>query len=93
MGRYTIAPEAKEDIKAIYRHIASDNRSAALRLRETISGAFRLLAKNPLLGELRNDLAEELRMFCVGNYVILYYPTKSGVAIAQVVHARGTCLQ
>jgi toxin ParE1/3/4 len=86
MSRYTIAPEAKEDIKVIYRYISRDNAPAARRLRQALSNAFRMLAQRPLLGELRNDLAAELRMFCTGNYVILYYPTSNGVAIAQVVH-------
>jgi toxin ParE1/3/4 len=86
MSRYTIAPEAKEDIKGIHRRVASDNPPAARRLRQTLSSTFQLLAQEPLLGELRGDLAEDLRMFCVGNYVILYYPTHGGVAVAQVVH-------
>jgi len=45
-----------------------------------------MLAKQPLLGQLRSDLADDLRMFSVGNYVVLYYPTRNGVAVAQVVH-------
>lgn len=86
MSRYTIALEAKEDIKGIYRHIAKDNPSAARRLRQTLSRTFRILAQEPLLGELRSDLAEDLRIFCVGNYAILYYPTSNGIAVAQVIH-------
>ena len=86
MGRYTIAPEAKQDIKGIYRHIARDNRTGAVHVRQTLSKTFRLLAQEPLLGELRSDLAEDLRIFCVGNYMVLYYPTDRGVAVAQVVH-------
>jgi len=86
MSRFTIAPEAKEDIKAIHRRIAQDNPSAANHLRQTLSKTFRMLAGEPLLGELRSDLAEDLRMFCVGNYVVLYYPTERGIAMAQVVH-------
>ena len=86
MSRYTIAPEAKEDIKGIHRRVARDNPPAARRLRQTLSRTLRMLAEEPLLGELRSDLAQDLRMFCVGNYVILYYPTNRGVAVAQVVH-------
>lgn len=75
MSRYTIAREAREDLKEIYRYIARDNPSAAGRLRQIFFEKFRLLAEQPLIGEVRNDLAENLRMFSAGNYVVLYRPT------------------
>lgn len=87
MSRYTIAPEARDDLRDVYRHIAKDNPNAAGRLRQLFFKKFRLLATQPLLGEAREDLAENLRMFTAGNYVILYRPTPSGIAVVQVVHS------
>ncbi len=39
------------------------------------------------MGEARNDLAEDLRMFSAGDYVILYRPTDFGIAVVSVVHS------
>ena len=60
MSRYTISSLAEADIKSIYRYVAADN-VAARRLRATLVEKFRLLAAQPLLGEAREDLAENLR--------------------------------
>lgn len=87
MSRYKVAKEARQDLKEIYRHIFSANPSAAERLHDLFYDKFRILADNPLLGEKREDLAENLRMFTTGNYVILYRPAKNGVEIIQIVHS------
>jgi len=87
MSRYIVSPEAREDLKSIYRYIAQDNPSAAGRLRQVFLERFRLLAQGPLLGEARDDLATDLRMFTAGNYVILYRPTEDGIAVVQIVHS------
>jgi toxin ParE1/3/4 len=87
MSRYKIAKEARQDLKDIYRYIVSDNLPAAGRLYDLFYNKFRMLAENPLLGEKRDDLAENLRMFTTGNYVILYRPTKDGVEIIMIVHS------
>ena len=47
---------------------------------------FRFLAANPLAGELRTDFGPTVRLFSLGNYVIVYRPDKQGVVIAHVVH-------
>lgn len=87
MKPYSIAPRARADLKSIYRYIARDNQRAAGRLRELFLQKFRLLAQQPYMGETRSDLSEGLRMFTVGNYVILYRPAPRGVAIVRVIHA------
>jgi len=87
MSRYTLSPRAREDLKAIYRYLAEQSAPAAGRLREVFLKRFRLLARHPLLGEARDDLAEGLRMFPAGSYVILYRPTKVGITVAQIVHS------
>jgi len=88
MSRYTISPLARQDIQSIWDYIALENQSpdAADSLVDRFFARFRLLASRPLLGELRRDLRPGLRSFTVGRYVLLYYPTASGVEIAGVVH-------
>jgi toxin ParE1/3/4 len=40
-----------------------------------------------MIGQARDDLARDLRIFPVGNYLILYRQIKSGIEVWQVVHA------
>jgi toxin ParE1/3/4 len=87
MKRYTIAPQARADLKSIYEYIAQDNELAAGRLRDLFLQKFRLLAQQPFMGEARSDISEGLRMFPAGNYVILYRPATRGVAIVRVIHS------
>ncbi len=47
---------------------------------------FHLLAGQPLMGQLREDLRPDLRAFAADNYVILYYPMKHGIEVAGIVH-------
>ena len=87
MSRYTLSPGASEDLKAIYRYLADRNAPAAGRLREIFLERFRLLARHPLLGQARDDLADGLRMFPAGSYVVLYRPAKVGITVAQILHS------
>jgi toxin ParE1/3/4 len=48
---------------------------------------FTMLAKVPLLGEKRGDLPGEPRVFCVGNYLIVYEPLPAGIQVARIAHA------
>jgi toxin ParE1/3/4 len=67
MKRYRLDVDAKADLVAIHKHIAADNRPAADRVIDKLKQKFRWLASHPLLGELRPELAPDLRAFCVGN--------------------------
>jgi toxin ParE1/3/4 len=86
MSRYTVSPQARRDLREITRYIAQDKPFAAVRLRDLLHREFRLLATNPRMGEALPDLGPDLRMFCVGNYVILFRPKQSGIAVARVIH-------
>jgi len=87
VSRPTISPLAREDVRSIYRYVASDNPAAARRLRAGFREKFRLLADQPLLGEGRDDLAPNLRMLTLGNYIILYRPTDRSIDVVRVLHA------
>ena len=84
--RYTLAPEAREDLKDIYRHIAVDNPAAAERLWHSFLDSIRLLARQPLMGQACPNLRADLPGFTVGNYVIFYIPTNHGIQIERVLH-------
>jgi toxin ParE1/3/4 len=79
-------PTARKDLKGIIAYIYKDNPSAALRLRDKFNKTFRLLAREPHIGELQAEIAVDLRSFSVGSYVIYFQPKSSGVEIIRVLH-------
>ena len=89
MSRFTFARGVRADLRGIWRYIAIENHSpdAADRLADRITDVFALLARQPLLGEARDDLAPGVRSFVVGSYLVLYSPTRSGIRVIQVVPA------
>jgi len=85
MTPYSIAPLARADLDDIWEYVAADNPPAADRLVEVFFDKFLLLAKQPLLGESRSDLAPDLRSFSAGKYVIYYRPSPGRVRIVRVL--------
>jgi toxin ParE1/3/4 len=63
MSRYLIDPLALDDIESIYRYIAADNPRAAIRVVDRFYSLFEVLSTQPETGELRNDLASNVRAF------------------------------
>jgi toxin ParE1/3/4 len=88
MNRYTLAPRAVADLKAIWDYIGIQNNSPenAKQFLDRLFEKFTLLAVHPPLGGPRSDLRPDLRIFAAENYVILYYPLSDGVEIAGVIH-------
>ena len=79
-------PEAVDSLLEIWDFVAQDSVSAADRLLRRIDDVIQRLALNPLIGEVRPDLAPDLRCFSTGNYVILYRPTADGILVVLVTH-------
>jgi toxin ParE1/3/4 len=86
MRRFSLSASARADIRAIWKHIAQSNEAAANRLRGRLEDVFRLLGKNPLLGQACDELCAGLRFFCVENYVVFYEATNRGSRIVRVLH-------
>ena len=74
------------DIASIALYIAADNPSAARRWLDDIDLRCRNLGEMPGLGVAPRDARRDLRMFPVGNYLILYRPIEVGVEIVRVLH-------
>jgi toxin ParE1/3/4 len=53
---------------------------------ETIDQKFHLLAEQPNMGRLRDELVEDLRSFPVGRYIVFYLSLPKGVEIVRVLH-------
>lgn len=86
MTSYFLTPQAAEDLDEIHDFIASDAPSAALRVINSFEEKFVMLAQSPEIGRKREELAQLLRSFPVGNYVIFYRPTRHGIEVIRVLH-------
>ncbi len=87
MPQVTWDRDAEADLDGIWLHIARDNVPAANRFIDTLGQKCRMLAGQSKMGQLRPELAPNLRSFVVGNYVIFYRPTGDGIEIARVIHS------
>ena len=87
MSGFRLSRLAEHDLDEIADYIADHNPSAAIREIEELFERFALLATQPPMGQLRDDLPRSPRCFCSGNYLILYRPTRDGIEIARVVHS------
>jgi len=86
MNQYRLTDLAKVDLADIWFHIAEDNVQAADRLNDTLYAAFVKLARMPGMGRLRDELAAEaLRVWPVGQYLIIYRPETKPLEIVRVV--------
>lgn len=86
MGQVTIDRDAQLDMDEIWLYIARHNVQAADRILDLFLQRFRMLARQPLIGEPCEELLPSLRRFSAGRYVIFYFPAGNGVRIARVLH-------
>lgn len=83
---YRLARLARSDLKEIGRYIAHDNPVAAARFIDRIRDRCAMLARQPLIGEVRDELRDDLRSFSVGSHVIYYEVDQGRVTILRVLH-------
>ena len=88
MKRYTIAPEAAEDLKAIRAYL---KREAGPRVAQStinkIRDAFAFLGSTPGAGHIREDLTElPIKFWPVSSYLVIYDPAVQPIEIVRVVH-------
>ena len=87
MARILRRPQASEDIAELWDHIADDDLAAADRWLERLDKQLRLLATQPLMGRARDELAEGVRSFPMGRYVVFYMPVEEGIDVVRVLHS------
>ena len=85
MGRCQFSLRARRDLHEINDYISRDSHTAAERFVDLIENTCRTLATHPAMGQSCEQLAANLRLFTVGNYVIFYRPIDNGVEIVRVV--------
>ena len=82
-----LRPRAQDDITEIWSYIAEDSELQADAFVDWLDAKFQLLARQPGLGRVREELAPRLRSFPVGRYVIFYEPVPDGIAVVRVLHS------
>jgi len=88
MTRVHFTRAAREDLIAIWTHIAEDNPQAADRVLDRLEEAANRLADNPQMGPARDDIRPGLRYLVSGSYLLLYRITTGGIEIVRAVHGR-----
>ncbi len=88
MSSVTYLPEAIDDLHGIWAYVADKSQSieVADRLIDSIDDAASTYARQPELGIPRPELAERVRCFPVGSYVVFYLTTDNGIEVIQVIH-------
>ena len=88
--RYILAPEAAEDLVAIWRYIKNQSSlEMADRVESVIRERIVLLARNPDAGHWRRDLTDvAVRFFPVYSYLIVYRPETKPLQIVAILHGR-----
>jgi len=92
MPRIIWDEQAGQDLRdyAHYLGIERQSPQGALSLVRAIEDASRMIAQNPLMGEARPELGNELRVFSCGaksnprGYVLIYRPKEDGIEVVRV---------
>ena len=83
---HRLSPEAEADLDEIWFYIASNGSvDAADRFIDILTSRFLFLTTHSRAGRARDDLAEGIRTFPVGDYVVLYRVDDDAVLVSRVV--------
>lgn len=86
MTRFVLTPRAGLDLDGIWEYIAEDSIERADRVIDEIEAALRMLAENPRIGQVREDLADERHRFWpVLSYLIMYRQDTNPLQIVRIV--------
>lgn len=86
MKSVRFSADANSDIEAISNYIFALNPIAAHRFLDALDAACELLAEHPLIGRQRPTLAQGVRSFPIGNYLIFYMSAADGIDVARVIY-------
>ena len=78
---------ATDDLAEIWDYIADDSETQADLFIDKIDRKLELLAEQPNLGRPRGELAENMRSFPIGRYVIFYVVMPSCIQVIRVLHS------
>lgn len=87
MSTIKIRPRTKDDLADIWDYIAEDSEARADAFLESIEDKLKLLAENPRMGRLRDELVDKLRSWLIIRpYIVFYFPLSDGVEVIRILH-------
>ena len=87
MRDYKLTEAAKEDLRQISAYTKKTwGKEQEKVYREIIRTALRNLAESPEIGQLREELAEGLRSFPVGNHIAYYIKKINQIMVVRILH-------
>ncbi|MBZ5608487.1 MAG: type II toxin-antitoxin system RelE/ParE family toxin [Acidobacteriia bacterium] len=89
MSRYSVSPQAVDDLFEIWRLIARDDEEVADRVESEFYELFDTLGRMPGLGHQRSDLTRnKVLFFPLYSYLIVYQPGVNPIRIVTIIHGR-----
>lgn len=82
----TKRPRAFADLIEIWEYIADDSPASATRFLGLVEDTLDGLARQPSMGRARDELADHLRSFPIGRYVVYYLPLDDGIDLVRMLH-------
>lgn len=87
--RAVFTAPAEEDLREIARWLMVDaGEKIAGRIIRQIRDTASRLALMPLIGRRREEFGEDVRSWPLSSYVLFYEPTKTGIRVLRVIHAK-----
>jgi toxin ParE1/3/4 len=86
MMRLVYSERSLEDIDSLLDYIARDKPGSAATFGEGLIATCELIAKNPGVGERRDDIAPNLKRFNYRGYQIFFRVSEDSVRIQRVLH-------
>jgi toxin ParE1/3/4 len=87
MQNYKLTEAAKKDLREISAYTKKTWGEEQEKVyRETIRVALRIIANSPEIGQKREELAEGIRSFPVGNHISYYIEKNNQIIIVRILH-------
>jgi toxin ParE1/3/4 len=87
MPNFKLTEAAKKDLREISTYTDKTwGKKQEKAYRETIRAGLRAIAKIPEMGTKREELAEGLRSFPVGQHIAFYLERKGNIEVARILH-------
>jgi antitoxin ParD1/3/4/toxin ParE1/3/4 len=88
LKRFVLSELALADLEEIWNYIAKADKRAADRVKREIKAAIRKLVQMPTLGHEHPLIpSEDLRVWPVDSYLIIYLPDSRPLQVARILHA------
>lgn len=86
MNRYTLSPQATQDMEALVEFYGETHPDYGVRLVRELVTRFKLVARFPGLGSAADELLPGLRKSPIRDVIVYFRRSPSGTEIVRVMH-------